>query len=345
MLAGQLHTLLPNFSVRLMAAMLEEEGLKADPVFREAGLRRGDVEKADGLVTGQQEADAQAAFFGMTKDHPRSHALWYQLGRRYRVLSFGSAGRAGLTSRTIGGAIEAGKNLHALTFTFGINRPVYRGSDIVGLDLCLENVRDDMKVFTSCRDFGATITTLNDLWGNQFPFEYSNITFDSRHVGIFDQGSLAEADRTMWRWARSASGKSLCMADASLNKIYLMECDARLGKEELSWRITRVVADRFMSGRANRVTVDAVADDLGLHTRTLQRRLSERGMTFREIVREAQLKAAQQMLIEQGLPLDEIAFRLGYSDVTAFARAFREWTGSSPGRFRSRAGQELAGWQ
>ena len=68
--------------------------------------------------------------------------------------------------------------------------------------------------------------------------------------------------------------------------------------------------------------------------RTLQRRITEEGRSFRELLVEARRELGLRLLGDAALELDEIAFLLGYQDATSFHRAFREWEGVTPGRWR-----------
>ncbi|MDF2446875.1 MAG: araC family transcriptional regulator [Moraxellaceae bacterium] len=81
-------------------------------------------------------------------------------------------------------------------------------------------------------------------------------------------------------------------------------------------------------------TLEEVADTLHVSTRTLKRRLQEEGRNFRALVDHVLRERATQMLQEEGLSVSEVAFRLGYNDVSNFSRAFRRWTGQSPSDFR-----------
>lgn len=83
----------------------------------------------------------------------------------------------------------------------------------------------------------------------------------------------------------------------------------------------------------------AVARSLGLSGRTLHRRLSAAGRTFREVVEAFREAEAERLLASGGVPLGEVALRLGFADQTAWNRAFRRWKGTSPRRWlASRAG-------
>jgi len=80
--------------------------------------------------------------------------------------------------------------------------------------------------------------------------------------------------------------------------------------------------------------VDSVAKILGLSARTLQRRLSDEGVTYARVVARARLDVAQRMLEDPACKVIEVALDLGYSDPAHFARAFARWTGLAPREFR-----------
>jgi len=78
----------------------------------------------------------------------------------------------------------------------------------------------------------------------------------------------------------------------------------------------------------------ALARGLGMGVRTLQRRVTELGTSVRAVVDEVRATTARQMLADPDASLLEIALALGYSTESAFRRAFRRWTGQSPGQYR-----------
>lgn len=86
--------------------------------------------------------------------------------------------------------------------------------------------------------------------------------------------------------------------------------------------------------RAGSVSIQAVAAALDLSERTLQRRLGESGVTFNELVEGMRLELSRRYLRQDHLSLTEIGYLLGYSELSAFSRAFRRWTGISPIEFR-----------
>jgi AraC-like DNA-binding protein len=80
--------------------------------------------------------------------------------------------------------------------------------------------------------------------------------------------------------------------------------------------------------------VGVIAAQLAMSERTLQRRLGERSTKFAEVVDRVRRSWAERYLADDRLAIGEIAFLLGYGDVSNFHRAFRRWTGLTPAGFR-----------
>ena len=80
--------------------------------------------------------------------------------------------------------------------------------------------------------------------------------------------------------------------------------------------------------------VHQIARQMGMSTRTLTRRLSENDLTFRRLIQKVQQNISQQLLKSSAQSIAEIAFETGFSDQSAFHRAFKRWTGASPVEYR-----------
>jgi AraC-like DNA-binding protein len=88
-------------------------------------------------------------------------------------------------------------------------------------------------------------------------------------------------------------------------------------------------------------SADQVATLLSMHGRTLHRRLAASGTNFRALVDECRYEIARQMLEDTDSDIGNIASMLDYADTSAFARAFRRWSGTTPSRWRERGQREL----
>ncbi|MGH8444216.1 MAG: AraC-like transcriptional regulator QhpR [Solimonas sp.] len=107
------------------------------------------------------------------------------------------------------------------------------------------------------------------------------------------------------------------------------------GTGELAFidRVRGEVRSRLSSGYPH---VDDIAAALGLARWTLQRRLAEHGCRYAELVDDLRRALAVRYLGERHLPVGDIAALLGYSEISAFTRAFVRWFGAAPSRLRAR---------
>ncbi|MCP4285709.1 MAG: AraC family transcriptional regulator [Gammaproteobacteria bacterium] len=96
----------------------------------------------------------------------------------------------------------------------------------------------------------------------------------------------------------------------------------------------RLLLRKSLSTQKNAVT--EIAEKLGMHERTLNRRLREEGTSFRRELGEVRYELAQQLLTDNRILLSNIAGALGYADTTAFSRAFKQWSGITPTEWRAR---------
>ncbi len=83
-----------------------------------------------------------------------------------------------------------------------------------------------------------------------------------------------------------------------------------------------------------RPTIEEVAKYMKTSSRTLHRRLEQRQLVFKQLLQKTRQQLAQQYLKEGNLTLSEIALLLGYSEQSAFSRAFKQWLGITPLRFQ-----------
>jgi AraC-like DNA-binding protein len=88
-----------------------------------------------------------------------------------------------------------------------------------------------------------------------------------------------------------------------------------------------------MAGK--RPTLEHIARELGMSARTLQRRLTDAGISFQEVVEDTRRELARHYLRQSTMELNEAAYLLGYEDSNSFFRAFHAWEGTSPGEWRT----------
>lgn len=103
-------------------------------------------------------------------------------------------------------------------------------------------------------------------------------------------------------------------------------------EDDLVATVGNIIAKSLSNGIPG---ADEVASKLCMTKRTLQRRLSDRGVLYNQYADKIRRQMARQYVEKTKLPLTEVAFLLGYAHVSAFSRAFRRWTGETPNECRS----------
>lgn len=124
-------------------------------------------------------------------------------------------------------------------------------------------------------------------------------------------------------------------ADAELNRALELHGKAVLTQcgdlDDAYERARGAVIELLPGGKA---TLTGAAKRLHVTPRTLQRRLAEHGISFAALLHEVRRAQAERLLLRSDAPLAEVAEQVGYRDAATFVRAFRGWTGTTPGRFR-----------
>jgi AraC-like DNA-binding protein len=149
---------------------------------------------------------------------------------------------------------------------------------------------------------------------------------------VFPVRLVFDAEFTGMRFPVHALLKPLPAAD--LRRFETLQAQiAAAEQHELIDDLRRALRIEMLQGQSHG---DRVAQVLEMHRRTLNRRLQDVGTTFQRVLDEVRFDTARHFLQWTDMSLSHIACALGYGEETSFTRAFRRWSGSSPGRFRTR---------
>jgi len=123
--------------------------------------------------------------------------------------------------------------------------------------------------------------------------------------------------------------------NAELLEMLAPQFDAELKRYNGHASLTELVHGAIQQKlTGHRPTIEAIARDLHMSSRTLQRRLQDAGSSFQRILDEARHQMARYYLGNSVLELNEAAYLLGYEDADSFTRAFRTWEGVPPSHWR-----------
>jgi AraC-like DNA-binding protein len=124
-------------------------------------------------------------------------------------------------------------------------------------------------------------------------------------------------------------------ADPLLQRHLIMQADELHVKQhnDLVGNLHSLLRQCLMSRQCSAANI---ASQLGMHERTLNRRLQKEGTSFRQELERVRYTVGQQLLSGTTATLAEIATSLGYADASAFSRAFRQWSSITPAQWRAR---------
>ena len=135
----------------------------------------------------------------------------------------------------------------------------------------------------------------------------------------------------------AALDSPLPRADSILNRLLDEQAREALANlpeySDLADRVRTAIAQSLRKGELG---TDATASRVGMSARSLRRQLNEQGLSHQQLLDEVRAEIARRSLVD-GLSPSEVAFLVGFSDASAFHKAFRRWTGLAPREFvRSR---------
>lgn len=168
-------------------------------------------------------------------------------------------------------------------------------------------------------------------------FQHARPASTDEHRRVLGCPVRFAASRTELVIASSVMELPLRTADPALYDIMRRQAGAALGRLPVADATASTVRQVLAAGmESGDVGLARVAVQMGMSTRTLQRSLAAEGTSLAGVLDELRREMASSYLQSGGLSMTAIAFLLGFSEVSAFDRAYRRWTGHAPSRDRER---------
>lgn len=145
---------------------------------------------------------------------------------------------------------------------------------------------------------------------------------------------IFDAEQNALQFSTDCLSQRLPAPDLELRRLLQKQIDTleTQHRDDFPTQVKTVLRTAILTGHA---TEDHVAEMFSLHTRTLRRRLKEYRLSFRELVDECRFEIARQWLETSDKDVSKIAASLNYADASAFTRAFRRWSGTTPTEWRA----------
>lgn len=192
---------------------------------------------------------------------------------------------------------------------------------------CAEEVLAMMFKFTGLLARGEAVIRFLRL-------SYSAPMHSQRYHELFHCPIQFDAEGTSAVLAIEWLDRPLRTNDEEFNRICVAHCGEILQQIEHSGPIMARLRSLFLRSPGALPSLDEAAQGLGVSPRSLRRHLLDEGASYRQLVEKFRKDLACEYLRSTRMTTKEVAFLLGYEDPAAFRRAFKLWTGLTPGDFR-----------
>lgn len=312
-------------------------GLDADALLSGAGLRWEDLADPDARVLEDRflavldalERQKQVADFGL------------QLSRMFRLEMLGAVGYAIGASADLEDALRTLIRFARLVH----EQTMYRlelGPDGLWFGRALDP-RYGRMLHSTSHSLGGILTLATTLTGRadvtplRVQLQHPRPPNAEQYDAFFGLGVEFGSEVTAITLPRWSASLPVVRHDPSLFAYLSRHAEGLLARlppqgASTATRVRALVTENLRSGNPNQ---DLVARRLGIGQRTLQRRLKDEGTTFADVVDDVRRELATLYLAEPRLAVYEVALLLGYSEPSAFFRAFRRWTGRTPHDYRN----------
>lgn len=331
----------PTISIKAVGKIVdaaEASGVRPEELYRAVGLDPSLLGDADNRIPYSQIVELYETAAHLTGDD----AFGLHLSERTSPKVFDLLGYVLLNSPTLGEAVGRIVRYHSIWtdgagYDLEIKGELARlGYHYVNLDAELSRHDCEMTLAITLRF--ARLATGVDWTPLEVSFKHAAPTDTSEHRRIF---------RSPVRFSRPANE---IIFDSSLLNLPIVEADAALcavldrHAEELLAKFPRrggiaeeVRALLFEALNGGDASLEAISQQMGTSPRTLQRKLKEEGTTHQDLLDEIRRDLSKRYLIEPQMAICEVAYLLGFSEPSAFHRAFRRWTGITPREYRRSA--------
>jgi AraC-like DNA-binding protein len=327
----------PIQKLAAVVAALAEEGISAESALNGTGIEPGELRSPTSKMSLAQLLTAYRNAIELSRDP----LFALRLGQKTRATAYGMYGYAMLSSPDHRRGCEFLQKYHQLSAP--TVELVFCEADDVGIwtmtPLAVRPADSRLYRFIIEAMFATSAALARDLMDPsykpkelRFVFPYSPRL--SAYEDFFGCPVLFEQDQNELRfdaaWLDLPTRRPNELTFAAVNQICAEMLDQMESSTELTGKLRRI----FVECPGRFPTIEAACRRLGMSSRTLRRKLMAQGSSYAGLLNETRAQLAKKYLRETAMTVDDVAHRLGYSDVSNFRHAFQRWTGVTPTRYR-----------
>lgn len=262
-----------------------------------------------------------------------------RLGQQMKIEDYGVLGLSWRTCSWVGEIFDRCERYFKLlsnTYLFKVEK----GEEISYIYLYREANRRGVELSNEAT-FSATVVVLQAMTESniapvEVSFKHSPPKKDESYIQAFKCPILFNQAQNYIAYKTQDLEMRTAKADESINKFLVERVEEETNGIELSTNkivsdVENLIKDALPSGIPS---INQIGQLIGMSNRTLTRRLSESNLSFRDLIKKTQEEVSKELLKNSKMGITEIAFETGFSEQSAFSRAFKRWVGKSPADYR-----------
>jgi AraC-like DNA-binding protein len=323
-------------SVNLILFAARQQGADTDVMVQAVGIRPEQLRDPDGRVPIRQ----MQALWGKIVAQTGDPDLALRLGELINPVAVGVLAYVMMHSPTLGQAFEKLCQYQDIVCDGSRTSGKRVGNEFwLSLHITSPDIIYPDYVFNS--ELSIYLSAMRAMTGlpvvaQEIRFAYPRPARISEHERIFAPARLVfDADETVMVLDAALLDTPVLNASPSLFSMFDRHAEDLLRKLQTPTLSTRVRTEILTLMKGEEPTLATVADRLALGVRTLQLHLKAEGTTYQHLLDEVRKEMAIRHIREYNLSTTDIAYLLGFTEPSVFFRAFKKWTGQTPGAYRT----------
>jgi AraC-like DNA-binding protein len=331
---GSLSVLRSINNVAVFVRVAVEYGINPKEILAGSGIKMSELDDPHRLITTAQEIMIGRKLLQLAP----ANLCGLDLGPHHHLISKGKLGMAAMCCETALDAIkmlityiDLTSSYNQYNLTVDGKKGYVRMKELVSLD--------DFRLFIFETEAVSLHTICAMILDDVHVFNEMRLAFPApdyaaRYKEIFHCPVVFNAPEHLFVFDATILNKPLKHANSLTKKILEQECRQLLQRLNEHATVKEKIRHELMFAEEDFPTLDQLASRINMPERTIRRKLTMEGTSYKDILSEIRQHLALELIRAGDYSMEKISSQLGYSDVTSFYHAFKTWTGSTPANYR-----------
>ena len=320
-----------------LISWLRENNRDYASFLKQAEIPESALEEPDYKITPSQEL----SFYVAACRELDQADLGLVIGPRYHISTYGMLGLAAMTASNLYECYQRFFDHIVMTWTY-FRFSLYEEGEHGVLDMAPLRDLGNAYSFMRDRDISAAFGIACEALGHRLPLVRVELKepesgYEHEYERLFKAPLAFSSDRDAIVFEKGWLAAPLHRADPVTSKVFASQCEPISSALRTEYNLTEHIRSMVLNWEDSPKTLEEVAETLHTTPRTIQRKLSSAGTSYKELVEEVRTNAAIEYLRSTNMTIEAIGAKVGYADGSSFSHSFKRSTGRTPSAFRAEA--------